>query len=257
MRHALACFVLAAALGAGGALAQTANGPVVSFTATTDNTGGARDAIRINLLRWSTDAERDQMLAAWALTGAPATGGRGGAGRGAGTRVGANAALDDDDPALAGVNPAASARGGAGRGGRGGGRGGAGGPAAPRQTPESSLKTALDKAPTLGYLWSPEVAGYSLRYAVRLAEPDGGERILLITDRRLGAWSDLWKPAGAGTATDYEFSLIELHVNAKGEGEGKISLTGKVTVDNAAKTIALENYGALPVVLKNVRRRTS
>jgi hypothetical protein len=220
----------------------------VSFTATTDNAGGAHDAIRINLLRWSTDAERDQLLAAWAMTGAPATGGRGAGGRRAGT-------LDETDPALAGVNPAAGGRGGGGGGGRGGGRGGAGAAEPPRQTPESSLKAALDKAPTVGYLWSPEVAGYSLRYAVRLAQQDGGEHIILITDRRLGAWSDLWKPAGPGAATDYEFSLIELHLNAKGEGEGKTSLTGKVAADSAAKTIALENYGPLPVILKSVRRK--
>jgi len=36
-----------------------------------------------------------------------------------------------------------------------------------------------------GYSWSSEVAGYSVRYAVRLAAQDGGERIILITDRRL------------------------------------------------------------------------
>jgi len=107
----------------------------------------------------------------------------------------------------------------------------------------------------MGHLWSSEVAGYSVRSATRLPQPDGGERILLITDRRLGAWNDLWKPVGEVTATDYQFSVIELRVNSKGEGEGKLSLAGKVAVDAAAKTIALENYAALPVVLKNVRRK--
>jgi hypothetical protein len=38
-------------------------------------------------------------------------------------------------------------------------------------------------------------------------------------------------------------------------GEGKVSLTGRVAVDGAAKTMALENYDALAVVLKNVRRK--
>jgi hypothetical protein len=232
------------------ALAQTpATGPIVSFTATTDNVANARDSIRINLLRWSTDAERDQLFSAWTQPGATP------GGRGARPR----AVIDETDPAQADVNATAGGRGGGGgRGGRGGGRGGDGGAApAPRPTPESSLKTALDKAPTVGYLWSSEVAGYSLRYAVRLPQQDGSERILLITDRRLGAANDLWKPAGPGTATDYEFSLVELHVNSKGEGEGKISLTGKVAADSAAKAIALENYGTLPVVLKNVKRQNS
>ena len=213
-----------------------------SYIATSDNVSGAHDSIRIDVLRWSTDAERDQLLTAWTNPGAPAPGGRG---RG-------RAAIDESDPAFAGLAPPTPGRGAGGRGGRGG----RGAPEAPKQTPESSLTAALGAAPTVGRLWSSEVAGYSLRYAVKLAEPDAGERIVLITDRRLGGWNDLWKPV-AGTTTNYEFSVIELRLNSKGEGECKVSLTGKVAVDNAAQTIALENYGALPVVLKNTRRSRS
>jgi hypothetical protein len=117
------------------------------------------------------------------------------------------------------------------------------------------LKAALGIAPIVGHLWSSEVAGYSLRSASKISEPNGGERILLITDRRLGAWNDLWAPAGTDAANSYEFSVIELRLNTKGEGEGKVSLTGKVAVDGAAKAIAPENYDALAVVLKNVRRK--
>jgi hypothetical protein len=96
-----------------------------------------------------------------------------------------------------------------------------------------------------------------MHYAVRLPQADGTERIILISDRRLGSWNNLWKPAGTAAATNYEFSVIELHLNAKGEGEGKASLTGKVVLDTAAKTLALENYATLPVVLKAGKRRAS
>jgi hypothetical protein len=99
------------------------------------------------------------------------------------------------------------------------------------------------------------VAGYAVRYAVKLARPDGVERIILITSRRLGATNDLWKPVGPGAPSTYDFSVIELRVNAKGEGEGKASLMGKVVPDSAAKVVGLEDYNALPVVLKNVRRK--
>lgn len=213
--------ILAFIILAGLVNAQTpAPGPILRLNATTDNVSGAPDPIRIDLLRWSTEAERDQLLSAWTSPGTPA-------------------------PA-----PAAGERGGArGRGGRGGA------PAdAPPATPEGSLAAALGKAPTVGYVWSSETAGYSVHYAARLAQPDGGERILLITDRRLGAWNNLWKPSGGTTPMNYEFTLIELHMNPKGEGEGKSSLTGKVTVDNAAKAIVLESYAALPVILKGVKR---
>jgi hypothetical protein len=208
------------------ALAQTpASGPVLRLTATTANVSGAPDSIRIDVLRWSTDAERDQLMAAWNMT-APAAG-RGGRG----------------------------GRGGAGRGGGGGGRGRGGEEPAAPPTPESTLAAAIEQVPTVGYLWSSEVAGYALRYAGKVAGPDGGERVILITDRRLGNANDLWKPTAPATASAYEFSVIELRLPAKGEGEGKTSLTGKVAPDSAARILAPENYDALPVVLKSVKHR--
>ena len=86
-----------------------------------------------------------------------------------------------------------------------------------------------------------------------------GQRIVLITDRRLGAWNDRWKltapGATPGEAANYDFSVIELHLNAKNEGEGKASLAGKLAVDANAKTIALDSYDSLPVVLKAVKRK--
>ena len=231
----------------------------INFTATSANVAGAPDSIRINVVRWSTDAERDQLLAAWNLTApAPAAAAGRGGGRGA-ARGGDDPAPDpsaDDDGAAPAAAPARGGRGAA-RGGAAGGRGGGRGGAAPvQQTPESSLAAALQKAPTLGYLWSSEVAGYSLRYAGRFPQADGGERLILITERRLGAWNELWKPAGTDAPTNYEFSVVELRLDSKGEGEGKISLTGKVALDTAAKTIGLENYGGSPVILKNVRRKS-
>jgi len=217
----------------------------------------AHDSIRIDLIRWSTDAERDQLLSAWTNPVAPATGGRGGSGRGAAAATPDPFAGGNDAPP--GAAPGA-AEGRGGRGGRGG-RAGSGGTEPARPTPESSLEAALGKLPTVGYLWSSEVAGYALHYAFRLPQENGAERIILLTDRRLGESNDLWKPTGPGAAGDppanYKFTLIELRLNAKEEGEGKISLPGKIAVDTTAKSIVLENYSALPVVLKNVRRRTS
>jgi hypothetical protein len=249
-------------LGAASITAQTPGGAVIArYTATTENISGAHQAIRIDVLGWSTAEVRDQLLAAWNLTKPAAGGGRG---RGAANTdpfgsFGRNRpAVPDDDPAIDNSGtPAPAAPAAGGRGGRGG-RGGGAPPGGAKPTPEKSLAMALAGAPVVGHLWSSEVAGYSLHSAVRLPEPDGGERIILISDRRLGAWNDLWKPV-MGDASNYEFSVIELHVNAKGEGEGKVSLTGKVAAINASdtvKTIGLENYSGLPVVLGNVKRQS-
>ena len=83
---------------------------------------------------------------------------------------------------------------------------------------------------------------------------DGSERIILLTNRRVGANNNLWKLAGGAPPSSDEFSVIELRLNAKGEGEGKITLTGKVMLDGTEKVMVPEDYSALPVVLKNVKR---
>src|SRR6266571_218438 len=71
------------------AAAQTpAKGPVMHFTAITDNVSGAGDMVKIDLLNWSTDADRDQLLAAWTLTATPAAAARGGGARGAAAGAG-------------------------------------------------------------------------------------------------------------------------------------------------------------------------
>jgi hypothetical protein len=241
----------------------TAQGPILTLTATTENVAGAPDSIRIDLLRWSTEAERDQLVSAWSMTRAAGRGGsagvgsgavgRGGAGRGGiggrggrgGAAAVANPTADEDflgDPSALPV-----ARPGRGRGG--------GSEEAPKPTAEGTLAAALQRSATVGYLWSSEVAGYAVRYASKVTRPDGIERIILITSRRLGATNDLWKPAGSGAPSTYDFSVMELRVNAAGAGEGKASLMGKVVPDSAAKVVGLEDYNALPVVLKNVRRK--
>jgi hypothetical protein len=204
-----------------------ATGAAVTLSAATANVAGAPGNVRIEILRWSTDEEREKLMSAWELK-SPVSG-AGGTGKVArGAAKGATAA---------------------GRG-RGAPSDGAGSTARP--TPEAALASALQATTTVGYLWSSENAGYALRYAARIATPDG-QRIILITDRRLGAVNQLWNPTFPGDPSGYEFSVIELRLNAKGEGEGKASLTGKVAPDAAAKIVTLENYDMLPAVFRDVR----
>ena len=116
------------------------------------------------------------------------------------------------------------------------------------------MTAAISRAPTLGYIWTNDVTGYAVKYAYHAALPDGGERIILATDRRLGAYTAAWRPAAATPVTDYEFTLIEIRLDAKGSGGGKTSLTTKVILDNEARTVALEDYAATPAILQNVKR---
>jgi hypothetical protein len=219
--HVLICANLAAAI-----FLCAGTGSISSYTATSANVSGAPDAIRIDILRWSTDAERDKLMDAWNLK--PTNAGRGGRG--------------------------GAARGGSGRAGRGRSENAPDTAATP--VPEAMLATALQGATTVGYLWSREIAGYAIRYAGRISNADGSQRIVLITQRRLGAVNDLWKPLAADSPP-YDFSVIELRVNANGDGEGKISLNGRVAPDGSLKIVALENYDTLPVVFSRVQRQKS
>ena len=232
----------------------TGTGPI-NLTAKSANVSESGIPIKVSIFRWSTDEERNPVVvsldpaaqaAAQAAAAAGERGARGARGGRAGTRgdQGAAAGLDPNDPALADL-VAAQARGG--RGGRGGAA-----PAGPAD-PISTLTAALRKAATVGYLWTNEVVGYSIKYAYRTPLPNGGERIILATDRRLGAGTAGWKVA-TGTPTDYEFTLIEMRMDAKGFGEGKASLTSKVILDNEGKTLALDNYAATPTIFQNVKR---
>ena len=111
----------------------------------------------------------------------------------------------------------------------------------------------------MGFIWSDGPTGYSIKYAWRSPSPDGTERLVIVTDRRLGANSASWpQPAEAlgkagGAAAEAEFTVIELRVDAKGVGEGKSSLAAGVIVDSEAKTLALDGYAAAPALLKVTR----
>jgi hypothetical protein len=211
----------------------------IDFTAVSANVREPGTPVRIRLNRWSTDEERSPVLAA--LTPA--------ADAGAGGVNAANA-------------PGASGRGAAGRGRGARGRGRGRGEAAAPQSPIAALTAAISRAPTVGYLWTTDVTGYSIKYAYHAPWPGGGERIVLATDRRLGAYSPGWKPAvgadasakSAVEATDYDFTLVEIRLDGKGSGEGKTSLTAKVVADSQARTLALDNYSATPAILEHVTR---
>lgn len=177
--------------------------------------------LTIEVFRWSSDAERSPLMAALAPAPPP--------------------------PAAPAAATEAAGRGGRGGGGRGG-RGGRGG-GAPAD-PMARLTAAVKAAPTVGFVWGDGVTGYSIKYAWRAPEADAGtERIVLVTDRRLGAHAPDWSPA-PGPAADAEFTVIEMRVAAKGAGEGKTSLATKIALDAAAKTLALEGYASAPVQLK-------
>ena len=173
-------------------------------------------SLTITLSRWSTDAERAPLFKA----------------------LSAPAPAPPPPPA---APPA----------GRAGGRG-RGAPPPPPPSPLARLSAAIKAAPTLGYIWTGGVTGYSIKYAWRSSATDGKERIVLVTDRRLNSHAPDGTSASA-SAGDADFTLIEMRLDDHGAGEGKTSLTTSVAIDTAANTLALDGYAAAPALLKVTR----
>lgn len=115
------------------------------------------------------------------------------------------------------------------------------------------LLDALQDAPKVGYIRVPGNLGYDLHFARRTPEPEGGERIVIATDRYIGFWEARNRPR----TIDYPFTVIEMHVDKDGEGEGKLSLATKVTYNKKTNTIELEDYGTQPVQLRSVKRQST
>jgi hypothetical protein len=112
------------------------------------------------------------------------------------------------------------------------------------------LLDVLQDMPRAGYIKTPDRIGWDLHFARKLPLPDGGERVVLVTDRRIG----FWEAANQPRSIDYPFTLIDLRLNRDGEGEGKMSIATKVIYNKKENMIELENFSTQPVQLTNVHR---
>ena len=121
---------------------------------------------------------------------------------------------------------------------------------------ESAEPQALQELPSVGVLWpGSSGVGYSLKYAYRLATPDGGEQITFITGRSLGAFArEPWRAVDEPNPPVTGYTVIELRLDADGNGEGKMSLAADVVFDTEAGTVALDSYETTPVLLEAVTR---
>jgi hypothetical protein len=91
--------------------------------------------------------------------------------------------------------------------------------------------------------------GHDIRYAWEAPLPEGGRRIVLLTDRYIGFQEARNQPR----TIDYPFTLMEIRVDKEGKGEGKAAVATKISFDKGKKQIELENYSSEPVRLNEVR----
>src|SRR5262245_30404373 len=91
--------------------------------------------------------------------------------------------------------------------------------------------------------------GWDLRYAWHEPLPDGGERIVIATDRQMSFREITNNPR----TTDYPFLLIQIHLDKEGKkGEGKMAAFTQIRYDKKKNVMEIENYGTEPVRLNNI-----
>jgi hypothetical protein len=112
------------------------------------------------------------------------------------------------------------------------------------------LLDALQDMPAMGHFGAPGNLSWDIHFARKMPLPDGGERVILITDRRIGFWEASHQPR----SIDYPFTVIELHLDGDGRGEGKMSIATRIVLDKKENMVTLENYQTSPVQLTNIRR---
>ena len=118
------------------------------------------------------------------------------------------------------------------------------------------IEDALQELQTVGFIWTGGSLGYALKYAHRTEVDDGGERIVLVTDRPLGRWdrNGPWTGSDGSQPAAAAFTVVELHLDAEDQGEGKMSVGAPIEFNPPAGTVGLADYASAAVHLENVYR---
>jgi hypothetical protein len=111
------------------------------------------------------------------------------------------------------------------------------------------LVSALQGMPSVGRIRTPQTLAWTLRYARQFKLDEGGRRIVLVTDRPIG----FREARNSGRSMDYPFTILEIRLNANGEGEGKIFGGSKVYVEN--NELVVENWGTQPTRFNNIKQK--
>jgi hypothetical protein len=114
---------------------------------------------------------------------------------------------------------------------------------------QDELLSALQKEKSKGRLRLPNWQGpdpqnyrlgWDIQYAALSKLPDGGDRIVIATDRHMSFMEVRDRPR----SYDYPFTLIEIHIPKEGKGEGRAFGATQILFDKKTNQIVLEQYSA-------------
>lgn len=119
-----------------------------------------------------------------------------------------------------------------------------------KQKGQDGLLSAVSSMKDKGRVAPTGSVGTGMRVIRIRATPDGGQHIVLMTDRPI-AFAELYN----GTRSrDYPFGIVVLNVDKDGKGTGTFAPLCKIRF-NKKKELEIEHYGQKPFRLANVRRQ--
>jgi len=114
------------------------------------------------------------------------------------------------------------------------------------------LLRVLERTPRIGFLRVGTGLGTDVHFAQQVPQPGGGQLVIAICDRRLSEW-ETWD---LSPSAQYPFAVVELRLDARGEGTGTFWPAARVSYwDLPSQTVIIDNYTQEPVDLKGVRRQ--
>lgn len=122
---------------------------------------------------------------------------------------------------------------------------------------QDALLKALQKEPSRGRISAPGWQGpdpqnyrlgWDLRYVAHDKLPDGGDRIVIATDRQMSFAEVRNQPR----TVDYPFTLFEIHIPKEGKGEGRGFGATQIKFDKKKNQIVLEQYSAGALQLNEI-----
>jgi hypothetical protein len=115
---------------------------------------------------------------------------------------------------------------------------------------QDRLLDVLQDLPVVGYIRTPTSLRYDLHFARQVPLPEGGRKVILLTDRHMA----MWEVVNSTRSVNYPFTLIQLQLDKDGTGVGKASIATKISQGGSDDVIELENFESQPVLLNNVKK---
>ena len=116
-----------------------------------------------------------------------------------------------------------------------------------RDKGQNAFLDALLDAKAVGSISTPTSLKYDFFYARQSTTPEGGRRIMLISDRPM----TVAERASAAQSREYPFTVIDLQLSKDGTGEGTLSQLVQLRL--LGNILGIENLATGPMKLSDVK----